>query len=474
MASATLTTDLQQLFERQKAHALQQAQTTADERIERLRRIEQYLNDPTHEADLIEALRKDFRKPAAETLISETGVVFQHLKFARQHLRRWMRPERVATPLVMIGTRNYIHFEPKGVCLIMAPWNYPFNLSILPLIYAIAAGNTVVLKPSEISDHTSAYIRQMISTLFPPEEVAVVEGDVAVATALLDLPFNHIFFTGSPAVGKIVMKAASRHLSSVTLELGGKSPAIIDPSVNLKKAARQTLWGKCLNAGQTCIAPDYLIVHRSLKEDFIEAYRVAVRDFYLTGRETVADSPDFARIISDKHFQRIKGLLDDAVGKGARVEIGGETDAATRYIAPTLLSEVTEEMEIMQEEIFGPVMPLLTYDTAEDIIELINRRPKPLTLYIQSKRRNFIRRIMQNTSAGGTVINDYLLGYGNPNLPFGGVNNSGIGKSLGAHGFREFSNERGVNHRIFGEVSFLFPPYGPRLNTLVNFLFKRF
>jgi aldehyde dehydrogenase (NAD+) len=471
MPTATHTTQLSEVFDRQRDHAPRQALTTAHERIERLQRIERYISDPQHEAALVEALQQDFRKPPAETIISETGVVFQHLKFARRHLRRWMQPEKVATPVLMLGTRNYIHFEPKGVCLIMAPWNYPFNLSILPLIYAIAAGNTVILKPSEISAHTSRFIQQMISDLFPPEEVAVVEGDAEVAQALLELPFNHIFFTGSPQIGKVVMKAASRHLSSVTLELGGKSPAIIDPSVDLKKVARQTLWGKCLNAGQTCIAPDYLIVHHSRKDDFIRAYREAVEEFY--SAEVVA-SPDFARIISDKHFQRIRGLLDDAISKGAQVVVGGETDAPTRYIAPTLLSEVTEEMTIMEEEIFGPVLPLLTYQTTEDIIRMVNRRPKPLTLYIQSKRRVFIEEIVRNTSAGGTVINDYLLGYGNPNLPFGGVNNSGIGKSLGFHGFREFSNERGVNHRLFGEVSFLFPPYGPRLKQMVNFLFKRF
>jgi aldehyde dehydrogenase (NAD+) len=473
MATATLTTDLTELFDRQRAHAPRQRATTAEQRIERLQRIEQYLNDQGHTRALVQALQHDFRKPEAETIISEIGVVFQHLKFVKQRLRAWMRSQRVAAPVLMMGTRNYIHFEPKGVCLIIAPWNYPFNLSILPLIYAIAAGNTVILKPSEISAHASAYIRKMISSLFPQEEVAVVEGDVAVATALLELPFNHIFFTGSPQVGKIVMQAASKHLTSVTLELGGKSPAIIDPTVNIKKTARQTLWGKCLNAGQTCIAPDYLIVHESIKTAFIEAYRNAVYEFYRKDQGRVADSPDFARIISDRHYRRITGLLDDAIAKGAKVEVGGETDASTRFIAPTLLSEVTEDMQIMQDEIFGPIIPLVTYQTTDDIIRIVNRRPKPLTLYIQSKKRSFIETIVENTSAGGTVINDYLLGYGNPYVPFGGVNNSGIGKSLGFHGFREFSNERGVNHRTFGDVSFLFPPYGPRLNKLAHFLFKR-
>ncbi len=463
-------TALQQLFEAQGLHRQQLADESARERIDRLKKIERYLHDQNNVDRLIEALRKDFRKAEEETWISEVWVVLQQIRHVKKNLRRWMAPHKVATPLPLIGTSSHIRHEPKGRCLIFAPWNYPFNLSFLPVISAIAAGNAIVLKPSEISANTSRYIKTMVESLFPPEEFAVVEGGVETATQLLDLPFDHIFFTGSPKVGRIVMAAAARHLSSVTLELGGKSPAIIDGTTAIKDTALKAAWGKCFNVGQTCIAPDYLLVKESVKEPFITAYREAIDKLYPSGQRPIHDNPDYGRVISDQHFHRLKRLLDDALDKGAKVEAGGQVNAADRFIAPTLLSDVTPEMAIMQEEIFGPIMPLMTFRTTEEAADIIARQPKPLTMYIASKDRKAQKYWLQHTSAGGTVINEYLLSYANPNLPFGGINNSGMGKSLGFKGFVEFSNERGVMQRHWGTMSMLFPPYTGWKNKMVQFM----
>lgn len=469
-----IRTQITDVFQKQQAYAPQLVHTTAKARLEKLERIERYLRDESNLKRLFKAMHHDLRKPEVEVIASETGVIESHIKHVRSYLKRWMAPKKVPTPLMMIGTSSYIYYEPKGVSLIMAPWNYPLNLALVPMVYAIAAGNTVVLKPSEISRHTSAYIKRMMEELYDEREVAVFEGDASVAQSLLDQPFNHMFFTGSPQIGKVVMKAAAEHLASVTLELGGKSPAIVDPSANLATIAERTVWSKSINAGQTCIAPDYLIVHESVKEKFIEEYRRAVHNLFDPKGEGVQTSPDYCRIISDKHFGRIKELLNDAVEKGADIAVGGQHDESDRFIAPTLLTDVTEEMEVMEEEIFGPLMPLVTYRDREEIIDIVRRRPKPLTLYIASNDKDNIRYILENTSAGGTIINEYLLGYSNPHLPFGGVNNSGIGKSLGYHGFVEFSNERGVIKRNWGTLKFIYPPYTDWIRKTVERIYKWF
>lgn len=458
------------IFDRQLAHAPVQAQTTAKERLERIRRIEKYLRTPANVSRLEEALYRDFRKHPAEVQVSEVSVVFQQITHIKSQLRRWMKPLRVEQSIMLLGSAGYIHYEAKGVCLIIAPWNYPFNLAMIPLVYALAAGNTVMLKPSEISAHTSAYIQEMISELFPADEVAVVEGDAEAAGHLLDLPFNHIFFTGSPQIGKVVMAAAAKHLASVTLELGGKSPAVVDHTVNLNLEAEKCVWAKHLNNGQTCIAPDYLLVEESAKDAFVEGYQKAIDKLYNREGKGVQASPDLCRIISDRHVKRLSGLLEDALAKGATVLAGGQVDEADRFIAPTLLGNVTDDMRIMQEEIFGPIMPLATFTNPEEVVAAIRRRPKPLTMYIGSHRKDFVNYLLSNTSAGGTIINDYLLGFSNPNLPFGGVNNSGIGKSMGLHGFREFSNERGIVRRFLGDLRVIFPPFTKAKMRIVNIL----
>jgi aldehyde dehydrogenase (NAD+) len=357
------------------------------------------------------------------------------------------------------------------VVLILSPWNFPLNLSLVPLVYAIAAGNAVVLKPSEISFHTSAYLKKMISELFRWNEVAVVEGDVSVATRLLEMPFNHIFFTGSSRVGKIVMGKAAEHLSSVTLELGGKSPAIIDDTANIQQIARRLAWAKSVNCGQTCVTPDYVIIHESKKREFIEEFRSSITELYNKSGCGTENSSDYCRIISKYHFMRLNSLYNDALEKGASLLTGGYFEEDDLFISPTLLDGISEEMNIMQEEIFGPLLPVLTYKDRLEVSEIISRHPDPLMLYIASREKKNIQYFMDGNPAGGTVINDYMLGYSNPNLPFGGVNNSGIGKSLGFHCFMEFSNKRSVIHRKWGSLDLIYPPYNNRVLWLVKNLY---
>ncbi|MFP4655337.1 MAG: aldehyde dehydrogenase family protein [Methanohalobium sp.] len=463
---------IQRIFELQKENANDFARLNAKERIELLERIENYLKDDQKLTGLYDAMYKDFRKPEQEVFVTEIGIVQAQIDFVKKHLSKWMKPQKVSTPLPLIGTKSYICYEPKGMVLIISPWNYPFNLSLVPLVYALAAGNTAIIKPSEISSHTSTYINHMISELFNENEVAVFEGDSSVAQVLLDQPFNHIFFTGSKKVGKIVSQKSTKHLASVTLELGGKSPAIIDESIDIQKTAQHVAWSKCVNSGQTCITPDYLILHESIKDMFVEDFKDALKTFYGSCDINIQQSPDYCRIINDWHFQRLKSLYDDALNKGARVLIGGYFNESNRFVSPTLLDGISEDMDIMQEEIFGPLLPVLTYSNKSEALEIIHKRPKPLTIYISSQYRKNIDYFLEETSAGGTVINDYMLGYSNPHLPFGGVNSSGTGKSLGFHGFVEFSNQRSIIKRNWGTINAIFPPYNDRTLKLMKTLYK--
>ncbi len=467
----TQATDIQAIFDKQRQYAQQMALTTAAERIERIQRILRWTEN--HEAELMQAMHADFRKPAAEVLLGDLGALIYEIKHTCKNLKSWMKPKRVPTPLPLIGTTGQVWHEPKGNVLIISPWNYPFGLALKPLVTAISAGNVAIIKPSEMTPNVSRIINMMISDLFPPEEVAVFEGDASVATQLLELPFNHIFFTGSPAVGKIVMTAAAKHLASVTLELGGKSPVIVDETANIQSAAEQIAWGKFFNNGQTCIAPDYLLVHESVKEPFMQAFRASVNKMYGAEGPTVAKSVDYCRIVNGRHFQRVRHLIDDAVQQGAQITLGGQTDESDNYIAPTVVENVTDTMAIMQEEIFGPVLPVVSYHDRDEALRTINSREKPLALYIQSKSRQNINYIMERTSAGDTVINDLMWQFGHMEIPFGGVNNSGIGKANGYFGFQEFSNQRGVIRRDFGTSKFIYPPYSDKIKKLISFLVKK-
>ncbi|UFH53339.1 aldehyde dehydrogenase family protein [Spirosoma sp. KNUC1025] len=467
---ADLHLELRAGFDAQRQQAPQMAQTTTAERIERIRRIQHWI--VAHETAIQQAMYNDFRKPAAEVIIGELMTLHAEIRYTIRHLKQWMKPHSLPTPLAMTGTKSWIHYEPKGNVLIIAPWNYPFMLMIRPLIAAISAGNVAMMKPSELTPHTARLIREMITELFPPQEVLVCEGDATVAQALLELPFNHIFFTGSPAVGKLVMTAAAKHLASVTLELGGKSPAIVDASADLKQAASQLAWGKCLNSGQTCIAPDYLLVHESVKRPFVQALQASLKAMYTADGQPTEASDSYARMVNNQHFNRVRALVDDALAKGATVTLGGNMNADQNFIEPTVLEGVTDDMRVMQDEIFGPVLPILTYTQLDEALRIINQRQKPLALYIHSRDRQHTDYVLAHTSSGNTVVNDTMLHFGNVELPVGGINNSGIGKANGFFGFQEFSNQRGIMQRDFGTMKFIYPPYTERVKKLLKLILK--
>ena len=465
---------IDRLFDLQQAHAVKLRKSPATARIHLLKRLLEWIM--THQEDIRKAIHADFKKPYTEIDISEIFVVTSEINHTIKHLSSWMKPKKVPTPLTMLGSTSYVHYEPKGVCLIISPWNYPFNLALGPLVSALAAGNTAIIKPSEMTPHTSALLRRLVAEVFDEQVVAVVEGEVDAAQLLLQKPFDHIFFTGSPAVGKIIMKAAAEHLSSVTLELGGKSPAVIDQRVDFKDAASKLVWGKFVNCGQTCIAPDYVLVHASVKKELIEALKSSVEAMYNPAGKGIQASPDYARIVNTKHLNRLSSMLQDAVDKGAVIESGGVIDVAENYFEPTIISGVTEEMELMQEEIFGPILPIMEYQALDEAVDYINKHPKPLALYSFSKSDDFNKQVIAHTSSGGAVANDCVLHFLQTELPFGGVNNSGIGKAHGYYGFLAFSNEKAVMKQRIGLTASkpLYPPYGAVAKKVVASLLKWF
>lgn len=444
-------------------------ETTVIERIRKIERVVQYLSDPVYQKDWIAALENDLGKSSGEAKITELSPLLANVKHIKRNLRKWMADRRTDSPPVMLGMRSYIRYEPKGHVLIIAPWNYPLFLVLEPLIFAIAAGNAAMVKPSEFAPATSAFLRQMLSSLFDQSEVALVEGAVETSTTLLEQPFHHIFFTGSTKVGKIVMEAAAKNLTSVTLELGGKSPVIIDRKVKMKSVAEKVAWAKCINAGQTCIAPDYIVVHEADAQAFTQQFSDAVQRFYNRDGKGVTTAGDYGRIITHDHYARLRGLVEDAVAQGAVVSVEGTVDDAHRLMTPFVLTEVTPEMQIMQEEIFGPVLPVITYKSFSDVPEIVSKWPRPLALYVMSTSKRNAEFILRNTASGGVGINELLVTIINPALPFGGVNQSGIGKSLGRHGFIEFSNERGVVKRKWLDFKMIYPPLN---KTIIDWLLR--
>lgn len=467
-STQTLQTDsIRNVFERQMAHQFVVARTTARARIAKLWRLHDAML--RYKPEIEAAMWADFRKSPQEVGISEIGVVNSEIRHTIRNLQSWMTPKHVGTPLMLIGTRSEIRYEPKGVCLIISPWNFPFNLTFAPLVSAIAAGNCAVLKPSEFTPHSAALMAKIIGECFPPEEVVVFEGEMSVSQELLALPFNHIFFTGSPQVGKIVMRAAAEHLASVTLELGGKSPVIVDETANIDHAASKIIWLKCLNAGQICIAPDYVLAHEAIQEALVEKMQEKIVQFYGDSMEKRQQTPDYCRIVNDKHFDRIKNLVEDAVSLGARQSSGGGFDAADRFMDPTVLTHVPDGAKIWEEEIFGPVLPVRSYSNLEGAISYINRQERPLAMYIHSTSKRNIEQILNETRNGGVTVNDCGIHFYNSDLPFGGVNNSGSGKCHGEFGFLEFSNQRGVTYqnRIFPHTNLFLPPYKSRIANLM-------
>ncbi len=463
IAPNTDTAQIHQIFERQRVHQFQVRETSAKERIQKLKHFSKILLH--NEAAIKEAMRLDFKKSDTETTITELGVVMAEIRHSIKHLRAWMKTQGVGTSLTLFGSSSEIMYEPKGVCLIISPWNYPFNLTFAPLVSAIAAGNCAILKPSEFTVHSSALIQSIVSECFGPDEVFVAQGDISVSQTLLDLPFNHIFFTGSPQVGKIVMQAAAKHLASVTLELGGKSPVIVDETANLNQAAAKIAWLKTMNAGQICIAPDYILVHESVKKALIAKIAQKLQQFYGTDGTARQASPDICRIVNIRHYYRVQSLLDDALAKGGTIAHGGHRDPEDRYMDTTVLTNVPDSAAIWQEEIFGPLLPVRTYQTLDEAIAYVNHAPQPLAMYLFSNKNSHIETILRRTRNGGVTVNDCGPHFYNMELPFGGVNNSGIGKSHGHAGFMEFTNARGVlrQTKLFPSTDLMLPPYGGKI-----------
>ena len=457
--------NIDSIFTQQKEYALSLRRTDYRQRLTVLKRFEKVFKASYDK--LYKAAATDFSKPQAEVDTSEILPVITELAHVRKNLKSWMKPKSVMPTMATFGTRSKIVTEPMGVTLVISPWNYPFNLTFVPMIWSIAAGNTVIIKPSEMTPAMSAVIVDIVSEVFRPEEVSVFEGDAGVASYLTSLPFDHIFFTGSPAVGKHVMAAAAKNLTSVTLELGGKSPVIVDESANLKKAAESITFGKFSNNGQTCIAPDYLYVHHSIKDALVAELSASITSLY-GEQSTMAENGDYCRVVNQPHYQRIKGLLDSAVANGANVLAGGASDDKQRFIAPTLIDNMSDDSAIMQEEIFGPVLPIITYTELDEVISYINSKPKPLALYVFSSDKKRTQKILQETSAGDTCVNTTVIHFMHHNLPFGGVNNSGIGKSGGYWGFKAFSHERSVLVDKFSATNMLYPPYTEKVQKLIK------
>jgi aldehyde dehydrogenase (NAD+) len=381
--------------------------------------------------------------------------------YARKHLTSWIKPKRVRTPLMAQPGRSCIQPEPKGVVLIIAPWNYPMSMVVAPLVGAIAAGNCAVLKPSEVTQHTSAALARILPRYLDPEAFAVIEGGVPETTELLEQRFDHILYTGNERVARIVMTAAAKHLTPVTLELGGKSPCLIDKSADIDVAASRIAWGKFINAGQTCVAPDHVLVHREVAAQFIDALAGKIREFY---GDDPSQSPDYCRIASERHTQRFAKLLE-----GQKIHTGGQVDVARRYVAPTIVLDPAPDSMLMQEEIFGPVLPVITVDEMHHAVKFVADRPKPLALYLFSKSAVLEEVVLSKLSAGSVCINDAVLFMVSPELPFGGIGNSGMGRYTGWYGFETFSHMKPVMKRSFRfDAPMRYPPYTERKARLLK------
>jgi aldehyde dehydrogenase (NAD+) len=447
-------TRMQEVFDRQAATALRLRSSSADERIAKIRKLRDAVI--AHTEDCYRAAYADFKKPPGEVDLAEILPICVEANDAIRKLKKWMKPTRVWPTLLTGGTRSHVQYVPRGRCLIVGPFNYPINLTLAPLVSAVAAGNTAILKPSELTPHMSALIAKIVGEVFSEDEVAIFQGEADVAQALQELPFDHIFFTGSPAIGKLVMAAAAKNLTSVTLELGGKSPTIVDGSANLKLAAKNIMWAKFANSGQTCIAPDHVFVHESVKDQWVDICREELKKAYGNSLTDQQNSPHLAHMVNARHTGRVKALLEDATAHGARALTGGGMGESDCFIQPTLLDQVPDAARVMQEEIFGPLLPIIGYTNLDEVIERINAGPKPLALYIYSKTEKNIDAVLTQTVSGGACVNHSLMQFLQGNLPFGGVNNSGIGNAHGHYGFKAFSHERGVVRTQFSFAATLF------------------
>ena len=457
---------MQQLLQQQRHDHCANPYPALEVRLERIERLQRMLE---HNADAFtQAIAQDFgHRAAQETELAEIAFVQSEIRYVQRKLKSWMRPQRVATALTFLPASNRLLRQPLGVVGVIAPWNYPLQLALSPALGALAAGNRVMIKPSEYTGHLAQALHQAVANYFSPAEVAVVMGDVETARAFAQLPFDHLLFTGSTAVGRQVAEAAARNLTPVTLELGGKSPALIDRSADLALAAQRIAYAKLFNAGQTCVAPDYVLVHRSQQETFVQAYAQAVRSMY----PTIAGNPDYTSIINQQHFGRLLAWLEDAHQQGAQIVALGETEPAWRRLAPCLVLDLPLHSALMQEEIFGPVLPVLTYDNTDQALALIRSRAHPLALYWFGDDRQEQERILAGTLSGGVCINDCLFHLAQHAQPFGGVGASGMGAYHGEWGFRTFSKEKPIFIQSrHSATQWLRPPYGKRFEQIMRWM----
>ncbi|MFP3981492.1 MAG: aldehyde dehydrogenase [Desulfobacterales bacterium] len=416
-----------------------------------------------NEKRILSALHADLKKSEYEGYLTEVGIIYDEIRHIVKHTPKWARPRRVRTPIYHFPAKSMIYPEPYGVVLVISPWNYPFQLAVSPLIGAISAGNCAVIKPSEYSPHTSELLCEIIAAHFRADYITAVTGDAETSRALLEEKLDYIFFTGSPEIGRRVMESAARHLTPVTLELGGKSPCIVAEDADLDSAAKRIVSGKFINAGQTCIAPDYVLAHHSIKEALIKRMDEVISEFY---GKNPQDSPDYPRIINKRHFDRLAGLL-----KGADIAVGGQTDRDGLYFAPTIVNAEFRDQPLMEEEIFGPILPVLSYDTAERAIDAIGSLPRPLALYLFTRKKNLANRILNEVSFGGGCINDTLIHIATPYLPFGGIGQSGMGRYHGKASFDTFCHEKSILKNLSPfENPFRLPPYGNMLKWLKKVL----
>lgn len=458
-------------FENLKSHFPKIKSSSLKERRLKIQRLLSYLE--SHKNEFHSAMKDDLRRDSVD-IDAEWLMVKGEAKFAIKNLSKWMKPHRVKNSLLSMGTNSYYQYEAKGVVLILTPWNAPFAIPLVPLIGVLASGNTAVIKPSELSPATSGFIEVMINVLFNENEIKIVQGDAAVATELLKLPFNHIFYTGSPAIGKIVMKAAAENLTPVTLELGGKNPVIVDASADIDNAAAKIAWGKCANCGQACVAPDYVLVEKSVEDEFLSRLKHHLIKMYDSNNKGVINSKEYARIINTRHHDRIVKLIDDAKSNGAEVYYGGEHKRSDKFITPTIITKVNDSMKIMNEEIFGPLLAIKSFEKKEEAVEYIGKKPKPLSSYFYSRNRQNIAFYLANTTSGNTVVNHNMIQAGiNPNLPFGGVQSSGTGRIVGKNTFTTFSNMRSIVKQPLGVMDFStmsFPPYTKKYKRVLKVL----
>ena len=458
---ATSTANIQETIAKQRAFFATGKTKDYDFRVSQLQKLSHLIKE--NEQLILDAIYADLRKPAIEAFGSEILGTLSEVKYALKHLKAWMKPQKVGTPITLFPSSSYIYAEPLGVVLIVAPWNYPFVLTLQPLIGAIAAGNCAILKPSEHTPHTSSAIAKIVNTNFDPSFITAIEGGIETNQALLAEKFDHIFFTGGTAIGKIVMEAAAKHLTPVTLELGGKSPCIIDETCDLDITAKRIIWGKFYNCGQTCVAPDYLLIQKNIKPILIEKLLECLKTFF---GENPQQSPDLGRIVNERQFDRLVTLLNEG-----KILIGGQHDRGDRFIAPTLIDQVSPNSKIMGDEIFGPILPILEYDQIAEAIAFVNAQPKPLALYLFSSNKQNQAQILKEISFGGGCLNDIIMHLGNPELPFGGVGNSGMGAYHGKASFDTFTHRKSILKNSFRfDLKWRYPPYTMSLETLKKFI----